>query len=360
MKMKRTILLGLSGGVDSSVAALLLKRKGYRIIGAFLKMYSDSKNPLSGECSYLDDKKDAQKIASLLGIEFIELDFEKIYKKEVLDKMFSEYSRGLTPNPDVLCNSIIKFPLLWKEAKKLGAEHIATGHYAGIKKSRSGYELLAGKDKSKDQSYFLAGLNQEDLSHSIFPLGNLEKNNVRKIAKKNGFPNWNKHGTTGICFVGKINMHDFLKKKIQAKIGKVVNPENIELGLHEGTSFYTIGQKAGSHIGINIQKPVKDSQKKFYVADKKEGNVLVVASEGHPSLKIREISVQKMHFINREEKGNFKARIRHLGELYAGKLDRTGGKWKFVFNKGVEGAASGQVIVIYDGERVVGCGEIRV
>jgi len=155
-------------------------------------------------------------------------------------------------------------------------------------------------------------------------------------------------------------MHDFLKEKIRARKGIVLNTEGIKIGTHEGTCFYTIGQKAGSHIGINIRKPAGESQKKFYVAEKNKGNILVVAPEGHSCLKARNVFIRKIHFINRKEKGNFSARIRHLGKLYPGKLEKKAGKWKFVFKKGIEGIASGQIIVVYADERVVASGEMKL
>ncbi|MBI2632481.1 tRNA 2-thiouridine(34) synthase MnmA [Candidatus Pacearchaeota archaeon] len=362
-KNKPTVLLGLSGGVDSSVAAHLLKRQGFRVIGVFLKLYSDTKNPLTGECSYLDDLKIAKKIALILGIRLIELDYEEEYKSQVLEHMFSDYKKGLTPNPDIDCNRIIKFPYLWKEAKKFGAEYIATGHYARIMKSRGEFQLLTGKDKSKDQSYFLAELSELDLKHIMFPIGNLTKKEVRKIAKKEGFPNWNKHGTVGICFVGQIPMQKFLQKKIKPKKGNVIDSDGKILGTHEGTAFYTIGQKVGSHIGIDIIKPRNLAQKRFYVAEKKKGNILVVAPERHHLLFKKDIIIKDLHLINSKKdlfSNNLKARIRHLGFFYKGRITKNHNEWHFLFQKPIEAVAEGQYVVLYNRERVVGCGEIRL
>ena len=165
---QKTVLLGLSGGVDSSVAALLLKKQGYNVIAVFMKNFSDIKNPLTKECNYLEDKKIAQKIAAILNIPILILNFEKEYKKYVIEPMFDAYKNGLTPNPDIVCNKIIKFPLLWKKAETIKADYIATGHYARIKEKSEGYQLLSGKDKTKDQSYFLSELSQSDLSHTHF------------------------------------------------------------------------------------------------------------------------------------------------------------------------------------------------
>lgn len=358
MKNKQqTIVLGLSGGVDSSVAAILLKKQGYNVIGAFMKNFSDTKNPFTGECSYLEDKRIAQRIANILKIKFVVFDFEKEYKKYVIDKMYSDYKKGITPNPDILCNKIIKFPLFWKEAKKLGADFIAMGHYAIIKKTNSGYQLLAGKDKSKDQSYFLSDLSQSDLEHTILPLGTMRKEKVRKIAKDNNLPNWNKHGTVGICFVGPVKMQSFLKKKIKTKKGIVKDQDGKVIGTHEGKQFYTIGQKAGEHVGIIINKPKKYSQKRFYIAKKLKNNILVVAPENSPLLKTSKVVIKNLNVINSKEKipkSSLKARIRHLGQLHLGQLKSN----KFIFAKPIESVAAGQYIVIYQKDKVIASGEI--
>ncbi len=360
---KNTIVIGLSGGVDSSVAALLLKRQGYKVIGAFLKMYSDTKNPLTGECSYLDDLKMAKKAALKLNIPLVELDYENEYKKNVIGPMFSAYKKGLTPNPDILCNKIIKFLFLWREAKKLGAKYIATGHYARINEGKEGYSLLAGRDKSKDQSYFLAALSQEDLEHTLFPVGKLKKQEVRRIAKSHGLPNWNKHGTVGICFVGQIPMQKFLQQKIKLRKGKVMMVDGDVIGIHSGISFYTIGQKVGSNIGVDIVKPNYLAQKRFYVALKKKPNTLIVAPKGHSALLKKEIIIKNFHLINPKERLleiNLKARIRHLGAFHKGRLIKKNNKWHFVFSKSIQAVAEGQYIVLYNRERVIGSGEIRL
>lgn len=359
---KKTVLLGMSGGVDSSVAALLLKKKGYNVIGAFLKIYSDTKNKLTGQCAYLDELKMARKISSILNIPLIVLDYEKDYKKHVLNPMFKSYASSKTPNPDISCNAIIKFPFLWKAAKKYKADLIATGHYAKIKKYKKICTLLMGKDNTKDQSYFLAELAQKDLSHTIFPIGNYTKKQIRDIARRNNFPNWNKHGTVGICFVGQQNMQNFLKQKIKEKPGKVITPTGDIIGTHKGISFYTIGQKTGEHIGINVKKPREFAQKRFYVGEKRRNNLLVVAPEGHPALKRRKVLIKNLHLINAKSKipAQLKARIRHLGFFHLGKLKKTTNGWSFTFNKPLEALAEGQYIVFYKGREVMGCGEMSL
>lgn len=355
---QKTVVIGLSGGVDSSVTALLLKKQGYNVIGAFMKNFSDTKNPFTGECSYLEDKKMAQKIALQLKIPFIVFDFEKQYKKYVINQMYKDYKSGKTPNPDILCNKIIKFPMFYKEAKRLSADFIAMGHYAKIKKTKSGYYLLAGKDKEKDQSYFLAELSQKDLQHTLFPLGNLTKKQVRDIAKQNHFPNWSRHGTVGICFVGQVNMQSFLKKKIKPKSGIVKDQNNNIIGTHEGTHYYTIGQKVGEHIGIKINKPAQLAQERFYIAKKVKPNTLIVAPENHPLLLKKQISLKSIHLINSKEnipKSNIKVRIRHRGELHSGRLI----KHTFILNKPINTLAPGQIAVFYNKDKVIASAEIR-
>lgn len=358
---KKTVVIGMSGGVDSSVAALLLKKQGYNVMGAFMKNFSDSKNKLTGECLWIQDKKDAQKIASLLNIPLTTFDFEKEYRSQVIKPMFKAYSKGLTPNPDIQCNQIIKFPLFWKYAKsKFNADYIAMGHYAKIKKTKSGFSLFAGKDKTKDQSYFLYTLSQSELSHILFPIGNYTKSQIRQIAKKNHFPNADKPGTKGICFVGKVNMKSFLEKQIPSKQGIILNPEGKQIGTHPGTSYFTIGQRIGSHLGITIIKPKGSEQEKWYIAEKRSPNILIAAPENHPLLKKKEVIIKSLHLINPKEKipSNLKARIRHLGQFHSGKLKKQNKKYIFTFNKPVSSIAPGQSLVLYHNSQVIGGGEI--
>ncbi len=359
---KKTVLMALSGGVDSSVAALILKNKGYNVIAAFMKNFSDTKDPLTGQCAWKSEQNMAIKIAYLLNIQLVTLDFEREYKTQVIEPMFKAYKNGKTPNPDISCNTIIKFPLLWKAAKKIGADYIATGHYAKIKNDSSGFHLLAAKDKEKDQSYFLAELSEEDLSHTLFPLGNYTKNEVRQIAKENRFPNWDKHGTAGICFIGNANFQEFLRHKIKEIPGKVLTPQGDQIGTHKGLAYYTIGQKALPSEGINITKPANQAQKRFYVAEKKHQNVLIVAPEGHPALKRKEVILRSLHLINKKTKisKSLKARIRHRGKFHPGILKKQNKTWKFIFTKPIEALAEGQYLALYSKQEVVGCGEMAL
>src|SRR4030042_3873049 len=277
----KKVLVAMSGGVDSSIAALLLKKQGYEVMGAFMKNWSYTKNKITGDCAWRDERLMATRIAAKLDIPLVTLDFEKEYKSQVVDEMFKLYSKGITPNPDIDCNQKIKFPLLWKAAKKLKADYVATGHYVRIKKTKNKIELYRGKDESKDQSYFLYRLSKEDLKHTLFPIGDYTKVQIREIAKRNHFPNYNKKGTVGICFIGKINLKDFLKKRIPQKKGKILSPEGKQMGEHDGIFYYTIGQRIGPSFGINIDKSKFDDKRnisRWYVAKKDAKTNTIIAA----------------------------------------------------------------------------------
>ena len=370
-KHKPKVLVGMSGGVDSSVAAFLLKKQGYDVYGAFMKNWSDTKNKMTGECAWVEERKHAIKIATKLGIPFVTLDFENAYKKLVVDEMFKKYKLGITPNPDIDCNEKIKFPLLLKAAKKAGIDFIATGHYSRIKKKKGKFELHRGKDELKDQSYFLYRQNQNELAHTILPIGNLTKTKVRKIARKNGFENFDKKGTVGICFIGKINLKNFLSKKIKPKKGKILDPEGNAIGEHDGIYFYTIGQRLGPRYGFEISRksPNEKHVKKWYVAEKDvKKNLLIAAPEGHKILFRKEIFVKNLHLIDEDEK-TFKAkikakprkvfsRIRQVGELIPSRILLKQNKIHVVLDKAITGVSEGQAIVLYDKTKCLGGGVI--
>ena len=364
---QQTVLVGLSGGVDSAVATLLLQKRGFKVIGAFMKNFSRKLNKLQGQCNWRQDLKDAQEIAKILNIPLLILDFQKEYKKHVIDPMFKAYTKGLTPNPDSLCNKIIKFPLLWKEAQKLKADYIATGHY--IKKIKKGkkFSLKIPKDKTKDQSYFLYDLTQKNLSHTLFPIGqaNLTKTRVRKIAKKHKFPNHNKRGTRGICFIGKINLKQFLKQKIKPKPGKILDVKGNIIGKHEGIMFYTIGERIGPRSGTKLNKEIHENPhapKKWYIADKIiSKNILIASPEGSKDLKKDSFKIINTNWINKTPKFPIKCktRIRHLGTLEPAKITKHQNTLICKLKHAIQGLAEGQSAVIYKKSIMLGGGEIR-
>ena len=358
--MKTKVLVAMSGGVDSSVAALLMKKEGYEVIGAFMKNWSGTKNEI-GECNWKEERDFAIKIAAKLNIPLITLDFEKQYRKDVVEKMYKDYKKGITPNPDIDCNQKVKFPLLIKTAKKLGAKYVVTGHYARINKKN---ELLRAKDETKDQSYFLCKTKQSELKHLIFPIGDYTKKQVREIAEKNKFPNFNKKSTVGICFIGKINLKEFLQKKIKPKKGKILDPEGNIVGEHDGIYYYTIGQRLGPRYGIEVSKRGDDKKfmKRRYVARKNpRKNEIIAAPEAHKLLYRKEIIIKNPHWISKKPKNNLKvySRIRQVGELLPSKLTCKNKKYKVILNKAITGVSEGQAIVLYSGKKVLGGGEIR-
>ena len=250
-------------------------------------------------------------------------------------------------------------------AKQLNADHISTGHYVRIKRTKSGFSLLKGKDKTKDQSYFLCELNQKILSKTLFTLGNLTKSEVRKIARKNKFPNWDKRSSRGICYLGKIDLKAFLKKHIPQRIGPLLSPENEIIGTHPGVAYFTIGETIKEKTGFVINKKFRKQYagKKLYIAKKLSNNKIQIAPKGHPLLKTKKIFLKSFRRINPKEKlpnRNLKARIRHLGTLHAGKLKKENLRYAFTFNKAQEGVAPGQHLALYKKETLVACGEIRL
>ena len=351
----------MSGGVDSSVAALLMKKAGYDVIGAFMKNWSRSRQGI-GKC-WKDEIIPAIKVAAQLEIPLITFDFQEPYYKEVVEEMYKSYKKGITPNPDVDCNNKVKFPLFWKEAQKMGLDYIVTGHHARIKKTKKGqFELLRGKDEGKDQSYFLYRLTQDDLKHTLFPIGNYTKKEVRKIAKKAGFGNYNRKSTVGLCFIGKVNIKEFLQKKIKPKQGKILDPKGRQIGTHDGIYYYTIGQRIGPRFGIEIEKGKKGVEmKKWYVARKiSKTNTIIAAPENHPLNFRKEMTLNEPHWINEKPKKNAKvfSRIRQVGELLPSKLSYKNGKYHVALSKPITGVSEGQAIVLYQGTRVLGGGVI--
>ena len=358
--------MAMSGGVDSSVSAYLLKKEGYDVVGVFMHCW-----PATGwPCTEDRDRADAIEVAEKLEIPFLVWDFEKEYKNRVMDYFYREYKSGRTPNPDSYCNREIKFGLFLERAlKELEADFIATGHYARIARRlnlREGLTLLRGIDEKKDQSYFLYTLGQHELSKTIFPVGGMIKSDVRKIAKEIGLSNFDKKGTSGICFIGKVNIHDFLKKEILEKPGNVIDTEGNIIGRHIGVWFYTIGQRHG----FTTNSKHKWAGLPLYVVSKNvEKNELVVG--WGEEVEKKEFFVSELNWINpggiaspdchRDRNDIFcGVRIRHLGEIYKCKIIDFGKeKLKVELEESARGVATGQNAVFYDGEVCLGGGVIQ-
>jgi len=285
------VLVAVSGGVDSSVAAALLVKAGYDVTGAFMVNYDD---PCAPESCWRGDYQDALRVAAKLGIKLLRLDFTKEYDKMVLSYMYKEYEAGRTPNPDVMCNKFIKFGVWLEKARELGFDFLATGHYADIKSSRGsrvGLRLMEAKDKNKDQTYFLHQLTQDQLRFTSFPIGKYTKDKVRELAEKFDLPTAKKEESMGICFIGEVPMKEFLEKKIKPRPGKIVTTTGEEVGEHKGLPFYTIGER-GLGIGKFDNKPL------FVVEKKMETNELVVGYEDDPKLFKKEIKVGEINWIS--------------------------------------------------------------
>jgi tRNA-specific 2-thiouridylase len=352
------VLVAMSGGVDSSVAALLMKKAGYDVIGAFMKNWTMKRHGI-GKC-WKDEIIPAIKVAAKLGIPFLTFNFEEEYYKVIKD-MYKSYKKGITPNPDIDCNQKVKFPLFWKEAEKMGIDYIVTGHHARIKKTKKGYELLRGKDEGKDQSYFLYRLTQDDLGHSLFPIGNYTKKEVREIARKAGFENYSRKSTVGLCFIGKINFKEFLKKKINPRKGKILDPEGRQIGTHDGIYYYTIGQRIGPRFGIDLERGRGKNVMKWYVARKiPKTNTIIAAPENHPLNFRKYIALRQPHWINEIPKKNIKvlARIRQVGELLPAILTFSRNRYHIALSKPITGVSEGQAIVLYRGKTCLGGGVI--
>ncbi len=342
------VFIGMSGGVDSSVSAALLKRAGYDVTGVFIKVWQPEGIP----CTWREDRLDAMRVAAVLDIPFLTLDLSKEYKKEVVDYMISEYKKGRTPNPDVMCNKEIKFGSFLKKAMELGADYVATGHYAQTNNGK----LFESKDKVKDQTYFLWTLTDKQLSKTLFPIGHLTKPQVRKLAKKFNLPNFDKKDSQGLCFIGKVDMKDFLKTFIKEKKGKVVDEAGKVIGEHDGVTFYTIGQRHGFVVS---KKTANESP--FYVAKKDISKNLLIVSHDKKNNKTlgKELILDNINLTAPLPKGAFSARIRYrqkLQECRAEKLQHN--KIKLIFDKSLEAPSSGQSVVFYHENQCLGGGVI--
>ena len=351
----------MSGGVDSSVSAALLQQQGYVVIGVFLECWR------APGCRAEEDRKDALAVALQLGIPFEVLDFKQQYKEKIVEHFFSEYKAGRTPNPDVLCNKEIKFGLFYDWAMEHGFDAIATGHYARIEKGKNGTShLLRGVDEKKDQSYFLYLLREEQLPHILFPIGTMKKTEVRKKAGELNLPVAQKPDSQGICFIGEINVHQFLKDRLGENPGEVVNTAGEVIGEHKGLWFYTIGQRHGFTVKGKIRSSHNEWKHiipPFYVIGKDiKHNHLVVGFGGETFA--RTFVISDPHWIHGtpdDHAHQYTARIRHGGKLLHMALSGDhNGAWRIVLDESAQGLAEGQSAVIYDGEICVGGGAISM
>ncbi len=392
------IVVGLSGGVDSSVTAYLLQQQGHEVIGLFMRNWNDASVTLEDECPWVEDSNDALMVAKKLGIPFQVIDMSELYKERIVDYMFAEYEKGRTPNPDVLCNREVKFDVFLKTALSLGAEKVATGHYARVESTfnedgKEIFHLLAGKDANKDQSYFLCQLSQEQLSKALFPIGHLEKPKVREIAKIAGLVTADKKDSQGLCFIGKVSLPEFLKQQLQPKEGEIVEifrdsplyqteqplfsskleelrylsakinyqkSDGKVIGKHQGAQYYTIGQSKGLGIGGH-----KESC--FVIHRDMEHNILFVG-EGHsfPGLyhKALKINNDEVHWIREDlrlkngEIMEMMARIRYRQPLEKAVLYQFEEGLFIEFENPQSAIAEGQFASWYIGEECLGSGVI--
>ena len=396
--MKR-VVVGLSGGVDSSVAAYLLQRQGYEVIGLFMKNWHDDTVTISNECPWLEDSNDALMVAEKLGIPFQTVDMSEPYKRRIVDYMFREYERGRTPNPDVLCNREIKFDTFLEYALNLGADYVATGHYCRKdtveEQGKTLYRLLAGKDSGKDQSYFLCQLSQEQLSRALFPIGDLQKSEVRTIAKELGLVTAEKKDSQGLCFVGKVRLPEFLQQQLAPRKGAIIqipntwpgyqeqqNPicfESYEyelkfksekyhycpadgkvVGQHDGAHFFTIGQRKGLHVGGTVEP--------LFVIDTDTQENIIYVGEGHahPGLFRSALFIKKeaIHWIRTDlslslqQTMEVQVRIRYRQPLQKARLLQTQEGLYIDFDTPQSAITSGQFAAWYIGDELIGSGEI--
>ena len=394
------MVIGLSGGVDSSVAAWLLKENGYDVVGLFMKNWHDTTGLLQSDCHWEDDIMFAEMVARKLDIPFYSVDLSEPYRKRVVDYMFSEYEKGRTPNPDVLCNREIKFDSFSDEAKKLGGDFVATGHYCRKEFIETAdkriYRLMCGKDDNKDQSYFLCQLSQEQLEYALFPIGNLTKPEVRTIADNLGLATAHRKDSQGICFVGKVHLPTFLQQKLETKKGIVIEipadfshklwravfpDDNIEenylisasepyqftpgsgrvVGEHNGAHFFTIGQRKGINIG-GYKEPL------FVIGIDITGNLLYVGEgQSHPGLYRKGLFIRgdEIHWIRKDlemkedEVREYEVRIRYRQPLQKARIFRMKNGIYIIFQKLQRGIAPGQFAAWYDGDELLGSGVIN-
>jgi tRNA-specific 2-thiouridylase len=361
--MRKKVVIGMSGGVDSSVAAWMLKEQGYDVVGLFMKNWEDDDD--SEYCSTREDWIDAVSVADVIGVDIEAVNFATEYKDRVFAEFLREYQAGRTPNPDVLCNAEIKFKAFLDHAMKLGADLIATGHYARVRQAANGrHELLKAVDASKDQSYFLHRLNQAQLSKTLFPLGEIHKTEVRGIAEKLGLPNARKKDSTGICFIGERPFREFLNRYLSFKPGPMKTPDGNTVGEHVGLSFYTLGQRKGIGLGgMKSNRNDDGSHDAWYVARKDvENNTLyVVQGHDHPWLLSGRLEAGQASWIAGEAPppGMLSAKTRYRqADVPCRRLESEDSDFALAFEQPQWAVTPGQSAVLYQGEVCLGGGII--
>lgn len=371
----KTVFVGLSGGVDSSVSAYLLRKQGYKVVGAFIKIWQPE---FADSCTWKEDRRSAMRVAAHLGIPFVTIDLSDEYKRGVVDYMIKEYREGRTPNPDVMCNREIKFKAFLNKAMEMGADLIATGHYArvgtrefSISKSQFSnkhedsksktikYELKKAKDVAKEQSYFLWTLGQNELSKTLFPIGNLPKKEVRRIAEKAGLHTFEKKDSQGLCFIGKVDFKDFLKNFIKPIKGDVLNEKGEVIGGHDGAMFLTIGERHG----FTITKKSTDDKPMYVVGKDIKKNTIMVAEKEKvliPNTDRLEFILKDVNWVNEipSNTKKYDAQVRYHQDYQKCKIDGSQTTVKIIFDNPQTGA-SGQSIVVYDGDVCLGGGVIK-
>ncbi len=347
----KKVFVGMSGGVDSSVSAALLKKDGYDVTGVFIKVWQ----PDWMDCDWREERLEAMRAAAHLGIPFVTLDLEYEYKKGVIDYMIAEYAAGRTPNPDVMCNREVKFGAFWDWAKKNGADYIATGHYA----INTDNKLFAGTDTNKDQSYFLWTLNKDDLAHVLFPVGNMTKPEVRKLAKKFKLPNADKKDSQGLCFIGKVDLKDFLQHYIKTEQGNVLDENGSVIGTHPGALLFTIGERHG----FTVTKKTPDDERYFVISKDVKVNTITVSNKKEDVLpnSIKRVQLRGVSWVSKVPKVGEKllARSRYRETLSEVKVISVEKALAIVeFSEPQDTITSGQSLVIYDGQECLGGGFI--
>ncbi|HJF16032.1 MAG TPA: tRNA 2-thiouridine(34) synthase MnmA [Globicatella sulfidifaciens] len=354
------VVIGMSGGVDSSVAALLLKQQGYDVVGLFMKNWDDTDD--EGYCTATEDYEDVAKVAEQIGIPYYSVNFEKEYWDRVFEYFLQEYRNGRTPNPDVMCNKEIKFKAFLDYAMGLGADYIAMGHYAQVETDENGVvHLLRGKDANKDQTYFLSQLSQAQLKKAMFPLGHLEKPQVRKIAEEAGLATAKKKDSTGVCFIGERDFNEFLANYLPNKPGKMMTLDGREMGEHMGLMYYTIGQRQGLGIGGTAGT----SNEPWFVIGKDQATQTLYVGQGyhHDNLYSEYLEASEIHFTTdnwteKEFECTAKFRYRQKDINVKVQLDESGTKAKVIFDEPVRAVTPGQAVVFYRDEECLGGGLI--